>query len=1024
MSTQQSPVPWYKTFDGSRKPDTTALSAIIEKAEVSFESGEHNELISLIEKALVENRWEFEQEVVLRCLLNEAFCELSRYEDAATVLASYESDLLMLPNKLQAELLLRIGATCSWLAQYPKAIARLNEAVRVFTIMSDQEGITRGYFELSRLYININEYTIARDYLMRSLAGAESISNWHLTAHILQRLGMVDHFEGNFASAKLNYRRALKLIEGTRDYRLLGFLQMDLASTHFYEEESSSESVEQIIDLFESAIENFKLLPNFDFIALCYNNLGDSLLRFGMWKKAEEVLGQSIELARRARHSHTEGLALVTLGGLNLRRGNLKAAKRLLISAIKNIETTDKGALAHAKRLLGYTYEQGNPAALKAFNLSLQLASAVGDHAELTFSQLALAEYYCARQDYEQARSFLKQAQEQLNQKPSSFISGFMQRLTGRLKSVEGPLSDAAQHITASISIFTAVGDRYELGRSHLELAAVLVKSESLGKAQFHIREAIGILQDLEAQNELDRARGIESIIEHQLSMLSSASLLPQTEPVSDLSLLRRLAESCIKSDVLLQEFATIVFELFRLRKLIIFQDSEESQSILLARGCSRKEAMEQRGRLKSQLDGDRKIFSNGALIKIASVRHYDVRFYFELSQGSFSEAQLERIELFLEFIRLGLENCALRTGVSIEAGADLGMPSGYEPNILIQGFVYSSPTMCRVVEQIKKIRTSDVTVLITGESGTGKELVARAIHAESARREGAFVAFNCTATPRELIESQLFGHRRGSFTGATSNYLGVIRTAKGGTLFLDEIGDFSLDLQPKLLRFLEAGEIQPLGEGRPLKVDVRVIAATNADLAQVVAERRFREDLYHRLNIIRIHIPSLRERSEEIPMLLRYYLDYFAARYGDKQVQFSDSATEALQRYFWPGNVRQLRNEIERLITYSGKGDVISVKDLSPDIRHSVSPTVVQMTPKISSIVPAETSKVVDIFGKSSHKLRDIVRPIEREMILSALDRNRGNFSQTAKDLGMSRRGLRLKIESLGIAVSEKSED
>ncbi len=180
---------------------------------------------------------------------------------------------------------------------------------------------------------------------------------------------------------------------------------------------------------------------------------------------------------------------------------------------------------------------------------------------------------------------------------------------------------------------------------------------------------------------------------------------------------------------------------------------------------------------------------------------------------------------------------------------------------------------MTRVVDQIQRLQGNDLTVLITGESGTGKELVARAIHVGSSRSAATFLPYNCTTTTRELADSQLFGHRRGSFTGAVSDQPGLIRTAAGGTLFLDEVGDLPLDVQPKLLRFLEQGEIMPVGENRPQPVDVRVIAATNADLEQRVAEGKFREDLYYRLSVIRIHVPPLRQRREEIPHLSTYFL-------------------------------------------------------------------------------------------------------------------------------------------------------
>ena len=204
-------------------------------------------------------------------------------------------------------------------------------------------------------------------------------------------------------------------------------------------------------------------------------------------------------------------------------------------------------------------------------------------------------------------------------------------------------------------------------------------------------------------------------------------------------------------------------------------------------------------------------------------------------------------------------------------APIDLAVDRSLEP--LLPGFLSASAAMARVVEQIQRLQGNDLTVLITGESGTGKELVARAIHVGSPRSAAMFLPYNCTTTGRDLADSQLFGHRRGSFTGAVSDQPGLVRSAAGGTLFLDEIGDLPLDVQPKLLRFLEQQEIMPVGETRPQRVDVRVLAATNADLEQRVAEGKFREDLYYRLSVIRIHVPPLRERREEIPHLSTFFL-------------------------------------------------------------------------------------------------------------------------------------------------------
>ena len=247
---------------------------------------------------------------------------------------------------------------------------------------------------------------------------------------------------------------------------------------------------------------------------------------------------------------------------------------------------------------------------------------------------------------------------------------------------------------------------------------------------------------------------------------------------------------------------------------------------------------------------------------------------------------------------------------------------------------------MTRVVTQIQRLQGNDLTVLITGESGTGKELVARAIHVGSLRSAAMFLPYNCTTTGRDLADSQLFGHRRGAFTGAVSDQPGLVRSAAGGTLFLDEIGDLPLDVQPKLLRFLEQHEIMPIGETQPQRVDVRVLAATNADLEQRVAEGKFREDLYYRLAVIRIHVPPLRERREEIPHLSTYFLREASERLGKPDILLSSETLDTFSQFWWPGNVRQLKNEIQRAVALAPPGGTVEPSHLSPEIGSAQLPT------------------------------------------------------------------------------------
>jgi transcriptional regulator with PAS, ATPase and Fis domain len=301
-----------------------------------------------------------------------------------------------------------------------------------------------------------------------------------------------------------------------------------------------------------------------------------------------------------------------------------------------------------------------------------------------------------------------------------------------------------------------------------------------------------------------------------------------------------------------------------------------------------------------------------------------------------------------------------------------------------------------------RKVARTNVTVLLTGESGTGKEVLARAIHGFSTRAKRPFVPFNCTAVPRELLESQLFGYRRGAFTGAERDNPGLIRAAKDGTLFLDEVGELGLDLQPKLLRFLESGEINPLGETSPFNVDVRIVAATNANLERLVEQGRFREDLFYRLNVICLTIPPLRERRDEIPGLVHHFVAKAASEFGKGRVRVAEETMERLLLYSWPGNVRQLQNELRRMVALA-------------DVDTPLTPST------LSKVIRQETMRAAHGNGSElavslTEKLTPALTRIEREMITAALRANQGRLEATAKALGISRKGLYLKRQRLGV--------
>ena len=313
---------------------------------------------------------------------------------------------------------------------------------------------------------------------------------------------------------------------------------------------------------------------------------------------------------------------------------------------------------------------------------------------------------------------------------------------------------------------------------------------------------------------------------------------------------------------------------------------------------------------------------------------------------------------------------------------------------------------MHELVKMLRQVASSNVTVLLVGETGVGKELFARALHQASARSDKVFLPFNCGTVPRDLIDSQLFGHRRGAFTGAHADSPGVIRSAAGGTLFLDEIGEMAIETQPKLLRFLESSEILPLGETKPQTVDVRIVAATNANLDQMVADGKFREDLYYRLNVIRINIPPLRERREEIPALVEHFLERFGRELHKPMLRVADETLEYLVLYRWPGNVRQLANELRRMVALAEPGSVLMPAHLSDDL-------VTSRKTIPSGQAPRGFSEVIT---RIDQPLSAAVEHIERAAIQRALSITDGNLEEAAKMLGLSRKGLYLKRQRLNL--------
>jgi DNA-binding NtrC family response regulator/tetratricopeptide (TPR) repeat protein len=1004
-----------------------------------------------------------DQEAEIRWMLSQSLEELNRFDEAHEMLQKYDDAhaISLLQAGTRGRVKLRLGCVHDSRKDQAKAIASFNEAKKIFLELQDQHGICEANCALGRSYIGLSEYRIARDHLLSAIPILQHIDDKTLAARVYVQIGTVDYYEGSFRSSKESYLKALELAEGHANRNLIGVILHNLGNS--FNDDDPLDRIEAAeynrrgIALLEET--GRKNLSN------AYNSLGDNLRLSGEWDEAMDCLKRAIELARSLNEPMFEATGRATMAEILLARGKYAEAEEQARACIG----TERWLEASALRILGSVQQATGrtEAGLATLRDALRLSTTTGDLHGLTLAQVCLAEAHYLQGGYDQAREYLELAQGRVKEEKSRslLISGLIQRLAGQIEAASGRYVAAKQHIAQSISIFTTTQIPYEMALSNYAMGLLLSATGEASAAQNHLAIAKVTLDRLGVEPEclkIDKvldglSRGARTNLKSGLRFHSdqngaghdetdtgeprAATRLPgeggaaerasedsNASGTSDLLLMQRLIEASASRELLLQELAAIIYDHFPVEFVAILRMEDGcNPEPLVTKGLSLSEVGAALTKVEFSAQKTSTGPDGGFLVHFtpgfdaisAHSKTNPTSLYTRFRSGLDPVIHEARLRALASQVELGLEACALR------AAAAASSPVRVEQSMrmVMPGFIVGSPPMFEVVEKIHKIRTSDVTVLITGESGTGKELVARALHAESARARAIFLPFNCTATPRDLIESQLFGHRRGAFTGATANYPGMVRAAEGGTLFLDEIGDVALEIQPKLMRFLQEGEIQPLGETRPAKVDVRVVAATNSDLERAVEEGRFREDLFHRLNIIRIHVPPLRERRQEIPALASFFLDHFASRSGKHRLSLSQDAIDALTSHEWPGNVRQLRNEMERVTAYASEDARISSDDLTPEVVNgsrrasstSQSPASIPISENNGHHAPVTTNEP-EFRGPNPVKLKDAVADLESKLIKYALARNRNNVSRTAAELGLSRRGLRLKLAQLGI--------
>jgi hydrogenase-4 transcriptional activator len=967
------------------------VTPLYAQAQQSLEQGRGPEAASLLTRALKEPALRRDDQLQIRCALAEAWLLQDDVRQAAEALGRPPEERERLDPARLSDLWRMHGRVAVARGEPSRGIAFFTRALKQAQRAHDSRAIGLAHYELGLCYRQVGDAAIVREHIAGAASALHAAGDRRHLAMVHSLSGVTLAQEGRMDEAMAALRHAERLALMVQAGDVLATVYGNQANVALMQHRH-----DQALTLVERSVELQEQAGTPHGLGVALASLGQICVRVGNLQRAEQALHRALDVRSPMQFMReTTGAVFDTLAQIHLIRGEHDEVSRCLQKAHEAYG--DKGMQATrwyqwSLRVLEarLALRRGDPvqALAQASDVaaSPDVPAGYAIQAELIAIEALLS---AARQD--EARARLEAIASRVQPGGMSGVWGEYLRLRGRLHAALGRPNEAYHDFGQSVSVFDVLGERYQAGLSYLELGRLSAAAGARSRATRYLSDAVAMFESVHAGPELAEARSALDAVPP-----AGTGTFVGVQMDGDDALVRRIVDAAAMPALLAREGATALLESCDAQAAVIFVQPNPGQVRVLAyAGCTGESAQ------SLALAATRSLTSaQGPLVTIEPLGRDGSggpRLVVVSTTRPFSPAVAQRFRTLCAVLRQGFELCQARERPA-EAAAG-AIERQLEP--LLPGFVCASAAMQRVADQIQRLQGNDLTVLITGESGTGKDLVARAIHAGSLRRANMFLPYNCTSATRELADSQLFGHRRGSFTGAVADQPGVLRTAVGGTLFLDEVGDLPLDVQPKLLRFLEQGEVLPVGDTRPHRVDVRVVAATNADLEQRVAAGKFREDLFYRLSVIRIHVPPLRERREEIPHLSTFFVREACDRLAKPGVRLSAETLDLFDAFPWPGNVRQLRNEVQRAVAMTTSGGLIT-----PDL--------------LSSALGAGPLAEDASRGRLRRTtLATAVEKLEREMIEGALERAEGNISETARLLGLTRRGLYLKMQRLGVEAA-----
>jgi DNA-binding NtrC family response regulator/tetratricopeptide (TPR) repeat protein len=963
---------------------------VIARASTALERGQAAVTIELLTPLLrTPMNLTRDDELSVRVMLAESYLLQGDLAQAGTALGrSPDTIRENLPQVLHSNLWRLHGRVAFARGEQSRAIALHNRALKQAEIAHDSRAIGLAHFYLGQCYRQVGDMAIVREHIAEAAAALHAAGDKRHLAMVHSLSAVMLAQTGRYDEANAALRQA---------ERMASLLQADDVLATVYGNQANVALIrhryEQALALAERAVGLHEGLGQGPGLSVALATLGQICVRVGNLDRADTVLHRALDVRSAMQFHETTGAVYDTLAQMSLMRGDYENAAEYLRQAAeaygaygRNTSRWYEWSLRVITARLAT--RRGKPD--EALAIADEIAKSTNaPPAETIEAELIAAEALLSAGRIEDAEHRLTQVESRLDPRTTPGAWGEFLRLRGDLRARQTRTTEAYHDIAQSSSVFELVGERYQAAVSQLALARLASKAGAKSTADRHYHYAAQVFHSLGATRDLEQVR----VAMAATQTLGTGEYVGSPADADD-ALVRRLVDAAVLPDLLARELAATLLEAVTADVAVVYAELPGGDVRLIAHAGADADGARTVARLAVQ-GGP---YGAGTLVVEHIGKEPDgPRGVAVATTRPLGQPLLRRVRMMAAVARQGFDLCGVRDRPSVAVDSTTERP--LEP--LLPGFLCASAAMYKVVDQIQRLQGNDLTVLVTGESGTGKELVARAIHIGSSRNAATFLPYNCTTTTRELADSQLFGHRRGSFTGAVSDQPGLVRTATGGTLFLDEVGDLPLDVQPKLLRFLEAGEIMPVGEVRPMPVDVRVLAATNADLEQRVAEGKFREDLYYRLSVIRIHVPPLRQRREEIPHLTTYFLREASDRLGKPDMKLSSEVLDLFAQYWWPGNVRQLRNEVQRAVAMAPPGGAIGPEHLSADL---------------TAAAPAAAQPGGRVSLRGGQTLASVVDEIERDLIRETLSRHRGNISETARALGLTRRGLYLKLRRLGL--------